>query len=540
METLVELPLSLQKLAEEIESQSEFNPALIRSLIRKANVRVEDLSAWAEFDHSEADSYGRTMIYNGGFFEIMTMSWCPGDFSAIHDHGSTQWGAVQVFGDLEHATFMLRDGSLSTLSRTMVHSGQVLAVGHDLVHQMGNPSDKEIQSLHIYGNVDGRNGEITADARLFEANKNVIQRVDGGVFFHLPTSQIKREESTYISDYTTDLRNRVESLRRFDKMKEAGIRIDEAFYEQQKNLLFSDSRMNELLESLEEQVDEDGHMLDSLFWRNLTLELIEAGKQQAVYRDAGTANDSFGSYAQIYDDVIGRPCLSDFMSNYWDKVIEKYNLDTASLELFSIGCGTGLIEEYLIDYKGFVHDNVYGMDLSEGMVVEARKRIKADVGNALELDPKIRQWDISYCGLNVFQYIDQKFLQSAITQVHAILKDEAYFIGDFITSDHIRWYPNLIYSEDKSTLSFRTPRLLAIDNYMYQESEIVNVHRSQGNLLISYEGKHKRYLAPMSKVRRLFEDCFSQVDLYDAQTMEPIEQGAETCESTRYLVVARK
>ena len=338
----------------------------------------------------------------------------------------------------------------------------------------------------------------------------------------------------------TDLRNRVEGLRRFDLMKDNGHKIDQTYYEQLRKGLFDGGRISELFEELDEQIDEHGHAIDSLYWRNLNRELIEAAKQQMIYIDAGDEQDSFGSYAKLYDDVIGQPCLDNFMSNYWSFVIENYDLKVADRDLFSIGCGTGLIEEHLIDKKGFSHDKVYGMDLSEAMVAEARKRINADVGNALELDPEIRQWDTAYCGLNVFQYIDEKFLESAVDQTHAILKEDGLFIGDFITSDHIRWYPNLIFSEDRSVVSFRSPNLIAVDNFMYQESEIVNLRHGNGKMMLTYEGKHRRYLAPMSKVRRMFSDRFSQVDFYDAVTLEPIDEGAETCASTRYLVVARK
>ncbi|MBK8652429.1 MAG: hypothetical protein IPN20_00430 [Haliscomenobacter sp.] len=51
------------------------------------------ITPWADFDHPDADSYGRKMAYKGPNFEIMVMSWKPGDFSSIHDHGHTQWGS---------------------------------------------------------------------------------------------------------------------------------------------------------------------------------------------------------------------------------------------------------------------------------------------------------------------------------------------------------------------------------------------------------------------------------------------------------------
>lgn len=535
-----QLPQSIQDIIRQIEQLENFSPHAIRLILRNSSVTSQELEPWADFEHSAADAYGRKMIYNGAYYEIMCMAWSPGDFSAIHDHGYTEWGAVKVFGEMEHASFMLRDGILSTLSRNSLKAGQVLAVGHDLIHQMGNSGEKELLTLHVYGNVDGRNGVITADARLFEASKNVVQRVDGGVFFHLPPSEIKREEKGIRADFMTALRNDVESLRRFEKMKQASLPVDTSHEDFLKKRLFSADAFPELIEDLEEQLDENGFSLDSLYWKNLCKELKEAALQQAKYKQDREDSDAFASYAELYDEVIGRPCLKSFMSAYWDFVIERYDIHSASTELFSIGCGTAIIEDFLIKEKGFDYNKVYGMDLSEGMVKEARKRIRADIGNALELDPKLKQWDLVYCGLNVFQYLNQAFLEAAIKGSSDILKEGGLFVGDFICSDHIRKYPNLIYSEDRRTISFRSPELIAIDNFMYQQSEIVNMQIKEEGMHLSYEGKHKRYLAPMSKVRRYFKKHFSQFEFYDALSLEPIPKKAETCESTRYLVVARK
>jgi hypothetical protein len=69
----------------------------------------------------------------------MVMSWRPGDFSTIHDHGYTQWGAVQVFGPAEHATFRIDDDKIATLARWRMKNRDVIGVHHDLLHQMATP-----------------------------------------------------------------------------------------------------------------------------------------------------------------------------------------------------------------------------------------------------------------------------------------------------------------------------------------------------------------------------------------------------------------
>ena len=89
---LTDLPPSLARLVQAIQQHETLNPIEIKKVVVQANIQPEDLAAWEDIEHPAADSYGRKLVYNGGFFEIMVMSWKPGDYSAIHDHGYTSWG----------------------------------------------------------------------------------------------------------------------------------------------------------------------------------------------------------------------------------------------------------------------------------------------------------------------------------------------------------------------------------------------------------------------------------------------------------------
>jgi predicted metal-dependent enzyme (double-stranded beta helix superfamily) len=90
------------------------------------------------------------MVHNGSFFEIMIMSWRPGDYSGIHDHGKAEFGAVKTFGAAEHAIFKLKKQKLITISREIVKSGTTLKVIPSLIHQMGNPGASNFFTLHGY------------------------------------------------------------------------------------------------------------------------------------------------------------------------------------------------------------------------------------------------------------------------------------------------------------------------------------------------------------------------------------------------------
>src|SRR5690606_27168523 len=131
-----------------------------------------------------------------------------GDYTAIHNHGYTVWGAVQAFGKLEHITFELQGDKLTTSIKERLDSGEIRAVNQDLIHQMGNPYNDRKLSLHIYGTPQSVDG-ITDNSELYEIGKGEIQLVDGGVFYDLPksayattTTKLNSDRLTMIGHYT--------------------------------------------------------------------------------------------------------------------------------------------------------------------------------------------------------------------------------------------------------------------------------------------------------------------------------------------------
>ncbi|EDX84092.1 Cysteine dioxygenase type I family [Synechococcus sp. PCC 7335] len=198
--------MRLQRLIRQLQEASLLTPAQIKAIVLDANISTEDLLPWADFDHPAADSYGRRLVFHGGHFEIMVMSWVPGDFSAIHDHGATEWGAVQCFGAAEHLIYRLETNSgeaedirlavgysegrrLSQPEVAPYSPGMVREVNHSLIHQMGNASDQAFLSLHVYGRLENAQN-ITGNAKVFDLFEQTIQHTDGGVFFCLPEDQI--------------------------------------------------------------------------------------------------------------------------------------------------------------------------------------------------------------------------------------------------------------------------------------------------------------------------------------------------------------
>jgi len=209
--------MSVKNLVKTLESLEQFTPESVHKVVSECDLGIEDLKDWIDYDYPVSDSYGRKMVHDGGFFEVMVMCWRPGDYSAIHDHGKAEFGAVKMFGDAEHASFELEGGRLTTIARERNESGTTLKVTASLIHQMGNPGEKNFFSLHVYGNVNLESG-ITSEARIFDYSRNELLFVNGGVFYLLPESEIVHRKKLPEADDETRSRDLIEAAKRAKAM----------------------------------------------------------------------------------------------------------------------------------------------------------------------------------------------------------------------------------------------------------------------------------------------------------------------------------
>ena len=210
-------PKALAKLLERVTATREMTPELAASLLSDTQVRAEDLRPWTDFWHPASDSYGRKLVRRGPNFELMVMSWAPGDYSAIHDHGVAEWGAVRYLGAADHIVFREQGGFLSVADRMTTELGMVYPVDHSLIHLMGNSTHTPFLSLHLYGRAAAADS-ITGGARIFDLWERRIQRTDGGVFYCLPESEIERREPCPAADVETCLLHHRLMLSRIERM----------------------------------------------------------------------------------------------------------------------------------------------------------------------------------------------------------------------------------------------------------------------------------------------------------------------------------
>ncbi len=136
--------------------------------------------------HDEEDSYGRDIFLATPFLEILVMTWKPGDYSAIHDHGTAEWGLVLVLDEYEHARFTATDGVLTTVSRDIRPRLDLNRVTPSLIHQMGNVGSSTMRSVHVYGRSDASVSDaVTADTHLYAPWQSTTTVTDGPAFYPL-------------------------------------------------------------------------------------------------------------------------------------------------------------------------------------------------------------------------------------------------------------------------------------------------------------------------------------------------------------------
>jgi len=240
-----QLPASLQCLIFLLSQTKNLTSDQVYQSLLHANVTQDELMPWATFDHPLTDCYGRQLVYDGGYFEIMVMSWLPGDVSAIHDHGQAQWGAVQCFGQGRHTVYELNDRQqLHTLAELPLFPSRIVEVNHDLIHQMSNYSQERFLSLHVYGCYDF-NEAITGDARIFDLLEGNIQYTNGGVFFCLPETEINHRGQTIDANYAT-------TLRHHQQMSDRIIRIVGDSRDSNLNLAYWQSKLGQVENAIEE------------------------------------------------------------------------------------------------------------------------------------------------------------------------------------------------------------------------------------------------------------------------------------------------
>ncbi len=197
------LPQSVKNIIQVIEEkQNEIDNRSLIKIGKNAGIIEKDIIQFAKFDHCKTESYGRNTLYLGENFGIYIMSWAPGDFTAVHSHGHSEWGVVCFLGNADHRTYSVEDNKIELKTTEVIRTGTIAPVCGDLVHAMGNLSEPAFITLHIYGS-NNYKGSVTEDSKVYEIEKNRIRTTFGPAFINISDELCKKDEHGIITDTHT-------------------------------------------------------------------------------------------------------------------------------------------------------------------------------------------------------------------------------------------------------------------------------------------------------------------------------------------------
>ncbi|MDD4991142.1 MAG: cysteine dioxygenase family protein [Paludibacter sp.] len=187
-----EFPKSLQQLILALQNESNIDNTMVADLVSANRLSDNEIAPYISYGHKSTESYGRQLIYDNGNFKILLMSWKKGDFTAIHNHGYTEWGCVYFFGEATHRLYEIENEELKILQKDNFHTGEVASVCGDLTHMMGNASSKDFTTLHIYGS-NTRNHDVSENAKVYIPEEQKIVTTMGSAYLHMDKQLVLSE-----------------------------------------------------------------------------------------------------------------------------------------------------------------------------------------------------------------------------------------------------------------------------------------------------------------------------------------------------------
>jgi hypothetical protein len=196
------MPNCIQKLVIELSSHRQVDNRILNDIVSGISFIEKELEPYFFYDHAVTESYGRRLIWQDKNFKILLMSWRPGDYTAIHNHGKTEWGSVHFLGDATHRLYDFDNGQLNIAESSEFIAGQNASVCGDLIHLMGNSGSRNVATLHIYG-MNIPTSEQPSKARVYLPELKKVVFTDGSAFLNMcPTLTLGEDWFTNISPET--------------------------------------------------------------------------------------------------------------------------------------------------------------------------------------------------------------------------------------------------------------------------------------------------------------------------------------------------
>lgn len=124
--------------------------ALLRHPVRTALEYAADRDRWRNLLRYNPDERYAVLLDRDAEVEVWLLSWLPGQYAALHDHGDTTGAFTVVSGQLtETVTRRAPDGRLLTEVHTP-GAGQSRVFGPGYVHEVHSEGPDPAISVHVY------------------------------------------------------------------------------------------------------------------------------------------------------------------------------------------------------------------------------------------------------------------------------------------------------------------------------------------------------------------------------------------------------
>lgn len=190
---LKELPQCIRKIIGELNRIPVLDNETLNNLVLQTGIPEKELEAFRRFDHAEDLSYGRQELYSNERFKILLMSWRKNDFTAIHNHGATEWGCVFFMGSATHRIYAMGNSKLTLKRKDVFQAGQIADVCGNFIHIMGNSGTEDFMTLHIYGS-DSDVPENESLAEIYAPERNKLFYTHGEAYLNISNELIRDEK----------------------------------------------------------------------------------------------------------------------------------------------------------------------------------------------------------------------------------------------------------------------------------------------------------------------------------------------------------
>lgn len=184
--------IKLQRFIHELEHNTGFTPEDAAEIMAHQSFIQADFKGLEDFNHCPYKSYGRRLLYTNDVFSVLLVSWTPGDVTAIHNHGETEWGSVQFFGQTTHRIYTIHEEELVLQHDDDFQEGSIISLCGKLIHLMGNHHTKPFVTLHVYG-AEKQNARPGNNARVFMPESSKIVTTTGAAYLNPDPSEILEE-----------------------------------------------------------------------------------------------------------------------------------------------------------------------------------------------------------------------------------------------------------------------------------------------------------------------------------------------------------